>query len=120
MCFGNKIAHHVRQGLLAIACTALIAWSVAPNASHAPRIIEILQEHAEMIATHGHSHGPEEDLLWAIHGHSHDAADHDHSQAVLLPSRLTHAYIETRADWRGLSVEQGSPPHFRLDRPPRS
>lgn len=120
MCFGYTIAHHGRQGLLAIACLALVVWSIAPSASHVPRVIETLQEHAQMIATHGHSHGLEEDLLWAMHGHSHDAADHDHSQAVLLPSRQAHSHIATKADWRGLSVEQGSPPHFRLDRPPRA
>lgn len=37
-----------------------------------------------MIGTHGHSHGFEEDFALALDGHSQDAAEHDHSPALLV------------------------------------
>lgn len=62
-----------------------------PVTSHTPAVIETLQDQAQMVANHGHSHGPEEDLIWAMHGHGHDVTDHDHGSAVLsraaMPSR---------------------------------
>ncbi|CTQ53695.1 hypothetical protein LP7551_02220 [Roseibium album] len=39
-----------------------------------------------MIDDHGHSHGLNVDILWAMHGHQHDLADHDHNAAVLAIS----------------------------------
>lgn len=108
-----------RRLFFSLACVALVVWTVAPTASHAPKIIETLQEHAEMIATHGHSHGLEEDLIWAMHGHSHDVADHDHTQAVFTQTRTAQVFEKTRATWRGLASSHWSPPLFRLERPPR-
>ena len=67
-----------RQVLAAVICLSVAIWSVLPTATHVPIVLETLQDHAEMIATHGHSHGLAEDLSWALHGHSHDEMDHDH------------------------------------------
>lgn len=120
MCSGDAIVRWMRQGLVTLSCLALLVWSVALTASHVPTVLETLQQHAEMVAKHGHSHGLEEDLIWAMHGHSHDVADHDHSQAVLMPARFALNYGETRADWRGLSQANWAPPLFRLERPPRA
>ena len=72
-----------------------------------------------MIAEHGHSHGLEEDLIWAMHGHSHDVADHDHSHAVLLQPRSDGVAVEMTATWQGRALAHWSPPVFRLERPPR-
>lgn len=116
---GKAILQGMRCALLVLSCCALIAWSVTPHSSHAPTVIQTIQEHAEMVATHGHSHGLEEDLMWALHGHSHDTADHDHSQAVLLPSRVNDTYGEASSAWRILASLDWSSPHFRLERPPR-
>lgn len=58
--------------LSALVCLSLVIWSLAPSASHVPYIFEVVAEHTDMIADHGHSHGFEEDLFWALHGHSHD------------------------------------------------
>lgn len=117
---GSKaVLRTARHMLVALSCVALILWSVGPRSSHIPKVIETLQEHAEMIASHGHSHGLKEDLIWAMHGHSHDVADHDHSQAVLLPSRFAEGPSETSAIWRGTTSADWSHPHFRLERPPR-
>ena len=117
---GAKFLRTARRLLALLSCVALIVWSVAPRTSHVPTIIETLQEHAEMITNHGHSHGVEEDLIWAMHGHGHDVADHDHSQAVLLPARFARMHSETRTVWLGLALSDWSPPLFRLDRPPRA
>lgn len=108
-----------RRLLFSLACVALVVWTVAPTASHVPKIIKTLQEHAEMIASHGHSHGLEEDLIWAMHGHSHDVADHDHTQAVFTQTRTAQVSVVTRAAWRGLAFAHWSPPLYRLERPPR-
>ncbi|MFW2545364.1 hypothetical protein ACN2XU_22280 [Primorskyibacter sp. 2E107] len=102
-----------------LTCFALVLWTVSPNASHVPKVIETLQEHAEVIVEHGHSHGLEEDLLWAMHGHSHDVADHDHGQVVLMQARRSTVPVETDTTWHGHALAHWSPPVFRLDRPPR-
>lgn len=119
MSSGEAILCGVRRIFVASACLALIVWTVAPISSHVPTVIQTLQEHAEMVASHGHSHGLEEDLIWAKHGHSHDVVDHDHSQAVLMPARFARSYGKTNAEWRTTAQKDWSPPHFRLERPPR-
>ncbi len=102
-------------------CAAMLVWSVVPTTSHAPAILEVLQEHAEMIAEHGHSHGLEEDLAWAMHGHSHDSVDHDHSQAVVPGRDLSPQPLDIyRAAWR-LNSATSSPLRIDLiERPPRA
>jgi hypothetical protein len=76
------------KGVLAVLmCLALIVWSAVPSFTHSPAVFETIQGHLEMVEDHGHSHGFEEDLYWAMHGHSHDTADHDHNPAYLLTGR---------------------------------
>ncbi|WP_233152323.1 MULTISPECIES: hypothetical protein [Paracoccaceae] len=101
-------------------CAAVLVWSVMPTTSHAPAIIDVLQEHAEMIAEHGHSHGLEEDLAWAMHGHSHDSVDHDHSQAVVPGPDLSPLPMEIyKTAWR-LNAAAANPRRlFLIERPPR-
>lgn len=120
VCSGKAIMRMMRRACVALSCIALLIWSAAPTSSHVPDFIEILQKHAEMIAEHGHSHGLEEDMIWAMHGHTHDAADHDHSQVVLMPTRISLSFSETSVEWLGPSRENWSPPLFRLERPPRA
>ncbi|MDF1801340.1 hypothetical protein [Thalassovita sp.] len=120
MCSGDAILRWTQRALVALSCLALFIWTVAPTASHVPTVLETLQDHAQMVAEHGHSHGLQEDLIWAMHGHSHDVADHDHSQAVLMPARFALSHSVTSAEWRGIAQVNWSPPLFRLERPPRA
>jgi len=109
-----------RRAFAALLCLSLVVWSAAPAATHAPTVFETIQDHLEMIADHGHSHGFEEDLYWAMHGHSHDAADHDHSQALAAlgdRSLPTSAY---RDAWRLRASPGGGHHTFRIERPPRA
>lgn len=116
----EDMSRALRQVLFALSCFALVLWTLAPSNSHVPSVIQTLQEHAEMVQSHGHSHVFEEDLIWALHGHSHDVADHDHSHVVLLPNRSGEAFGETSVDWRRIARSDWAPPHFRLERPPRA
>jgi len=117
----KRIGMRIGARLFAImTCVALALWTVSPNASHVPKIVETFQDHAEMIAEHGHSHGLEEDLIWAMHGHSHEVADHDHSQAVLSMARAHSGPAETSSAWHGRALAHWAPPVFRLERPPRA
>lgn len=117
----KRIGMRIGARLFAVLlCAALTLWTVSPHASHVPKIIETLQDHAEMIAEHGHSHGLEEDLIWAMHGHSHEVADHDHSHAVLILARRNTVPVETSALWHGYASAHWAPPVFRLERPPRA
>jgi hypothetical protein len=114
------LQHWGRHVLSALVCLAVLFWSLSATSDHSPKIMDTLQDHAQMIAEHGHSHGFEEDLRWAMHGHSHDGADHDHSNAALLAQRTTNAFFLTPARWAGFATSHRSPPVFRLDRPPRA
>jgi hypothetical protein len=109
-----------RQAFAALLCLSLVVWSVVPAATHAPTVFETIQDHLEMIADHGHSHGFEEDLFWAMHGHSHDAADHDHSQALLALGDRTLPASASRDAWRLRASPDGSHRRFRIERPPRA
>lgn len=101
-------------------CMAVLVWSVMPTTSHTPAILDVLQEHAEMIAEHGHSHGLEEDLAWAMHGHSHDSVDHDHSQAVVPgPDLSPHPMEIYRTAWRLGSATSNPLRIYLIERPPR-
>lgn len=116
----GRIAEWARQAFAVFACLCLLVWSLSPTTSHVPTVLQTLQEHAEMIETHGHSHGLEEDLAWAMHGHSHDAADHDHSQAVLLAPPGTASAQQFSALTYVARDTHWAPPVFRLERPPRA
>ena len=73
-----------------------------------------------MIAEHGHSHGLEDDILWAMHGHSHDSIDHDHSQAVVPGPNLSTQTLEIyRAAWRLSSATSNTLRIYQIERPPR-
>jgi len=72
-----------------------------------------------MIAQHGHSHGLEEDLLWAAHGHSHDSVDHDHSQAVVPGPDLSPQSLDIYgASWRLSSATANTLRIVQIERPP--
>ncbi|WP_054463519.1 hypothetical protein [Phaeobacter sp. 11ANDIMAR09] len=117
---GKDIVRLLRRMLLSVACFGLIIWTLAPSTAHVPQLVEPLQEHVEMITSHGHSHGLEEEMMWAMHGHSHDAADHDHTQAALFPAQITQTSFDARAAWRGRLSGRWSSLLYRLDRPPRA
>lgn len=109
----------IRQVIAGLLCLSLMLWTVLPSASHTPTVIETVQEHMEMIAEHGHSHGFEEDLFWAMHGHSHDNVDHDHSQMILLASGNS-TIVESYNDlWALDQATLRATDLSRIDRPPR-
>lgn len=108
-----------QQILGTLLCLALVVWSVTPSFTHAPTVFETIHDHLEMIADHGHSHGFEEDLYWAMHGHGHDVADHDHTHAFLLTDKLSEPLLEFNETQAGLIAMHGPARQFRIDRPPR-
>ena len=116
---GNTLAIG-RTFFAAMTCFALIVWSVVPSFTHAPTVIETIQDHLEMIESHGHSHGLEEDIYWALHGHGHDVADHDHNQAFLSPGPDAGPFMDVGETWRGLGTARTPSRLFRIERPPRA
>ncbi len=106
--------------LAAVICLSLVVWSLAPSASHVPSVFDVVAEHTDMIADHGHSHGFAEDLVWALHGHSHDVADHDHSQAMLVLGAGSHPPTAYRDSFRLLSSSGGPHRVYLIERPPRA
>lgn len=109
-----------RRGCALLLCLCLILWSIAPQVGHTPTVFETVQEHLEIIADHGHSHGLEEDLYWAMHGHSHDVADHDHTQALLEFGERARPTSDYRNAWRLKASPGGKHWAFRIERPPRA
>ena len=110
----------LRRLFAALTCLALIVWSVTPSFTHAPTVFETIQDHLEMVESHGHLHGFEEDLYWAMHGHSHDVADHDHNQAFLTHNRGAEPYSEFSKPRLRIASSNGPSRQFRIDRPPRA
>lgn len=107
-----------RRLLSALLCLALALGGFALAAQHTPKA-EALYDYAQTVAEHGHSHGFEDDVRWALHGHAHDAADHDHSQAVLMLAGEAGAYVD--GDTWTAGRPQGPPGLiFRIERPPRA
>jgi hypothetical protein len=104
----------------ALLCLSLVIWSMLPSLSHVPRIAETLNEHAQMVADHGHSPGFAEDLLWALHGHEHDAIDHDHSPALAVAPVSSGAWPAAQDAWRLRAAQTGPNRIFRIERPPRA
>ena len=109
-----------QQALAVVICLSVAVWSILPMATHVPDVLDTLQDHAEMIATHGHSHGLAEDLAWALHGHSHDAMDHDHNQAFLTAAQDSVALDHGADLWRFHPAPDMAYRVFRIDRPPRA
>ena len=110
----------LRSVLCALLVLSLGLWSALPASTHAPTIFETIHEHLEIAAGHGHTHGLEEDLAWALHGHDHDAADHDHSQAILaLPHGAGRPVSVSSLGWRP-AARNGPGRAFRIERPPRA
>tara|TARA_Y100000588_G_C14238886_1_gene918491 strand:+ start:433 stop:831 length:399 start_codon:yes stop_codon:yes gene_type:complete len=109
-----------RRTISALLCLALSIWAVIPAFSHTPDVFETIQDHMEMIAEHGHSHGLAEDLYWALHGHGHDAADHDHSQAIPILGHNAKDLTVFSDAWP-LGPPSARPGRiFRIERPPRA
>ncbi|WP_419905854.1 hypothetical protein [Kiloniella sp.] len=90
-----------------------------PSVTHSPTVLETIQDHLEQVESHGHSHGFEEDLFWAMHGHSHDVADHDHNQVFLFVSLTNNYPLLLRGPWLKVDSVAGPEGHFRIERPPR-
>ena len=103
-----------------LVCVAVLAWSLAPTSGHSPRVSEVLTEHAEMVADHGHSHGLAEDLWWAIYGHHHGAIDHDHSSGVFSRSIEQNTIPVKGLRWRPLMVSADSDAPDPPRKPPRA
>lgn len=109
-----------RNALAALLYLCLAVWSVAPSAGHIPSVSEVVADHTEMVAEHGHSHGLEEDLYWALHGHGHDVADHDHSQALLALGAGSHALSGYRDNVKLRPSPDGPHRVYMIERPPRA
>lgn len=116
----RQVYQQWRTGVIAVLCLCLAIWSVIPSVQHTPSLLETVQDHLAMIDDHGHSHGFEDDLLWAMHGHSHDVVDHDHNPAFLFPKPQFLSISDIGETWSGTPTSQRSSPHFRIDRPPRA
>ena len=105
--------------LAGLLCVCLCVWTTVPAAAHTPKFLETVQDHLQMIEDHGHSHGLEVDLLWAMHGHQHDLADHDHNSAVLGKFAPKSPAVFDGASWNFPNSDASSVLVFPPERPPR-
>ena len=77
-------------------------------------------DHAVMVTEHGHSHGSEEHIAWALHGHSHEKMDHHHSVAVLPEHLFDVMVLEVDVLWHAPDTGYQPPPVYRQLRLPRA
>jgi ABC-type Zn2+ transport system substrate-binding protein/surface adhesin len=100
-------------------------WSpLAQLNAHSPvAAAQLAAQHQNMqeISDHGHSHDNDaDDLAHAFHGHVHNAADHDHNLAFVIPRSAIR--VNAPDNLHGAAALQ----HVRwglvfdLDRPPRA
>ena len=108
-----------RHVLIATLLVSIFAWSVVPATAHAPKAVEAIQEHLQMVSDHGHSHATDKDIYWMVHGHSHDAADHDHSHALLLLQVRAASCDPVSDHWRLCPFLTADSLKSRIERPPR-
>jgi hypothetical protein len=108
-----------RRWCAAALCLCISLWAVMPTPLHVPSIIEIIEQHAEMIAEHGHSHGLADDIFWALHGHGPDVAEHDHGVATLTAPPSEQIFPLPRDSARLLSALEKPWIVFGIERPPR-
>lgn len=101
-------------------CVSFLIWSIVPSINHTPTVLETIQDYLEMVEDHGHSHGFEEDLYWAMHGHSHDVVDHDHNQAFPTTGYKSVFAPASEESWRIILTAHRPFRQFRIDRPPRA
>ncbi|MFN0264210.1 hypothetical protein ACKTEK_10070 [Tepidamorphus sp. 3E244] len=101
-------------------CLSLAVWSVFPAKAHVPAVFDTVQQHAEIIAEHGHSHGFEEDLIWALHGHNHNVADHDHVQAFMPMTLEFQQPSQFSQSWNLGGVHGVNVDASNIERPPRA
>ncbi len=116
----GRLRTRARRVFVGLLCFSLVVWSIAPASTHAPKVLQTINDHLEMIADHGHSHGFEEDLFWAWHGHSHDVVDHDHSQVVLTANIGLGVVFVPKDKWRLRTSRVDPFRDVRIERPPRA
>ena len=100
-------------------CLSIAIWAVMPTPLHVPSVTEIIEQHAEMVAEHGHSHGLAEDLFWALHGHGPDVAEHDHGAATLTAPQWAQVFPLPGDSLRLLSALEKPWIVSGIERPPR-
>lgn len=99
---------------------SLALWSLLPAVVHAAPPAEPHDLSASSAPDHDHPPGPALiDLLHALHGPGHDAADHDHAQAVLPAAARAQDMPATSAPWHARARAAGPARAARIDRPPR-
>lgn len=106
--------------LTALLCALTLSLATALPTPHVPRLIQVLSDHAEMVAEHGHSHGLEEDIAWASHGHSVAMRRWTTTMAVLPEHRFDVMALEVDVLWHAPDTEYQPPPVYRQLRPPRA
>lgn len=97
----------------------IIVWSAAPKVNHIPNVLDTVHDHLQVVADHGHTHGLEEDIFWALHGHSHDSVDHDHSPAFVQVISPISVCKEFSDRWQCPTFDLPSPLPYLIERPPR-
>jgi len=100
-------------------CAIFLISTIRVDLGHLPKLLDVLQDYAETIADHGHSHGLAEDILTMVLGHAHGLGDHEHVPDLLLS--VSDGYApQVKGEQRNLGLfEADSGPTFLFERPPR-
>lgn len=102
-----------------LAAGMLLSSNTRITSHDLPAQAQIVTDHQDDIAKHGHAHEDIVDMSLAYHGHGHDVADHDHNVAF-LPTRIGSDMITSdRSAWVLVSNALPGRSAFDLHRPPR-
>jgi hypothetical protein len=116
----QQIGNQFRLMLTVALAVAMLLASNARIASHdLSGLAQIVTDHQNEIAEHGHAHDEVVNVVHAYHGHGHDVADHDHNVAFLPDRKASGTMMPTRSNWRIADSALPGRSIFDLDRPPR-
>lgn len=109
-----------RRALATLLCLSLVLGFLMPLKAHAVTASDTAWPSLEVQVEHDHPHDLEEAIHRLVHGHHHDAADHEHAQALLGPGNRHHPTPDDGGHAEDRPLAAGPPRAFRIERPPRA
>lgn len=116
----KRLKTYLRIMLIAAFAAGMVFSPSSRTVSHDfSELVKIIADHHVEIEAHGHVHEDIADLLHAYHGHAHEAADHDHNVAFVLPRPASNMVVPNEQRWIMRNTLMPDLGDYGWERPPR-